>query len=88
MANAADRQMTQRLYELVEQLDDDQRHVVHLHYYQQLSLRQTAQVLNVTTSTVKHRLREVLAILRARLGVAGNEADVTRTIPAAKGETA
>jgi RNA polymerase sigma-70 factor (ECF subfamily) len=87
LADAADRQMAQRLYQAVDQLDDDQKHMVHLHYYQQLSLRQTAQVLNVATSTVKYRLREVLTILRTRLGVEESEPDVTRTIPVPKGET-
>jgi RNA polymerase sigma-70 factor (ECF subfamily) len=87
-ADVADRQMAQRLYEAVDQLDDDQKHVVHLHYYQQLSLRQTAQVLNVATSTVKYRLREVLRILRIRLGVEENESKVARTTPVVKGETA
>jgi RNA polymerase sigma-70 factor (ECF subfamily) len=86
-ADAADRQLAQRLYEAVDQLDDDQRHVVHLHYYQQLSIRETAKVLNVATSTVKYRLREVLRILRIRLGVEENEPDVARTITVAKGET-
>ncbi len=86
-ANAADRQMAQRLYEAVDQLDDDQRHVVHLHYYQQLSIRQTAKVLNVATSTVKYRLREVLKILRTKIVVEENEPGVARTIPVAKGET-
>lgn len=86
-ANAADRQLAQRLYEAVDQLDDDKRYIVHLHYYQGLSIRQTAKILNVATSTVKYRLREVLRILRIRLGVEENEPDVARTIPVAKGET-
>jgi RNA polymerase sigma-70 factor (ECF subfamily) len=88
VADAADRQMAQRLYAAVDQLEDDQKHVVHLHYYQQLSLRQTAQVLNVATSTVKYRLREVLTILRTRLGGEKNETAAARTIPVVKGETA
>jgi RNA polymerase sigma-70 factor (ECF subfamily) len=72
----------------VDQLDEDRRHVVHLHYYQGLSIRQTAEVLNVATSTVKYRLREVLRILRTRIVVEENELNVARTIPLAKGETA
>jgi RNA polymerase sigma-70 factor (ECF subfamily) len=84
----ADRQTAQRLYEAVDQLDEDRRHVVHLHYYQGLSIRQTAEVLNVATSTVKYRLREVLRILRTRIVVEENELNVARTIPLAKGETA
>jgi len=86
-ADAASRQMAQHLYKAVDQLDDDSKHVVHLHYYQQLSIRQTARVLDVATSTVKYRLREVLRILRARLGVEENEPNGARTIPIAHGET-
>lgn len=87
LTDVADRQMAQRLYEAVDHLDDDKRHVVHLHYYQQLSIRQTAKVLNVAVSTVKYRRREVLRILRVRLGVEENEANVARAIPVVKGET-
>jgi len=87
LADAADRQMAQRLYEAVDQLDDDQKHVVHLHYYQQLSIRQTARVLNVATSTIKYRLREALGILRTTLRVGEHEPDVARATPVAKGET-
>ncbi|MCU0915493.1 MAG: RNA polymerase sigma factor [Planctomycetes bacterium] len=85
-ATVVERQMAQRLYEAVDQLDDDTKHVVHLHYYEHLSLRQTAKVLDVATSTVKYRLREVLRVLRARLGVEENEPNGTRTIPIPNGE--
>jgi len=64
---AAQKQMAERLYEAVEQLDEGKRQVVHLHYYQGLSLRQTGLVLNVAASTVKYRLREVIRILRSEL---------------------
>ena len=87
LANAANRQMAQRLYEAVDQLDDDNRHIVHLHYYQHLSIRQTARVLDVATSTVKYRLREVLRILRTRLGVEESEPNGARTLPITNGET-
>ena len=87
LASAADRQTAQRLYEAVDQLDEDQRHIVHLHYYQQLSIRQTAKVLNVATSTVKYRLREVLKILRTKVAVEEDEFSVARTAPVAEGET-
>jgi RNA polymerase sigma-70 factor (ECF subfamily) len=85
-AHAADRQLAQRLYEAVDQLDEDKRHIAHLHYYQGLSIRETAKVLNVATSTVKYRLREVFRILRAKIGVEENEFDQERTISVAKGE--
>ncbi|MHC4482032.1 MAG: RNA polymerase sigma factor [Planctomycetota bacterium] len=85
-ANAAQRQMAKRLYETVDKLDDSKKHIVHLHYYQGLSIRETAKVLNISTSTVKYRLREVFKILRAKIGVEENELQQKRTIPIAKGE--
>jgi len=85
-ANAADRQLAQRLYEVVDQLDEDRKQVVHLHYYQGLSLRETAQVLGIAASTVKYRLREVLKILRAKIDVEENEID-RKAIPVREGET-
>ncbi len=86
-ANLAERQLAQRLYEAVGRLDEDKKHVVHLHYYQGLSLRETAKVLNVATSTVKYRLREVFKILRAKIGVEENVFEQKQTIPIAKGES-
>ena len=38
-----------------------------LHYYQELSIAETAEVLGVATSTVKYRLRGALELLRARM---------------------
>jgi RNA polymerase sigma-70 factor (ECF subfamily) len=72
-ANVAERQLARRLYETVDQLDEDKRSIVHLHYYQGLSIRETAKVLGIATSTVKYRLREVLKILRIQIGVEENE---------------
>ena len=65
--DAADREAARRLYALVEQLGESARETVHLHYYQELSLNETAEVLGVAASTVKYRLREALDLLRARL---------------------
>lgn len=61
---AADRDQAHQIYALVEGLEDKAREVVHLHYYQGLSLQETAEVLNVATSTVKYRLREAFDKLR------------------------
>jgi len=69
LANVAERQLAQRLYQAVDQLDDDKKHAVHLHYYQGLSIRETAKVLDVATSTVKYRLREVFKILKTKISV-------------------
>ena len=85
-ANVAERQLARRLYETVDQLDEDKRHVVHLHYYQGLSIKETARVLNIATSTVKYRLREVFKILRIKLGVRETGTQQEQTIPIAKGE--
>jgi RNA polymerase sigma-70 factor (ECF subfamily) len=86
MAGAADRQLAQRLYDIVDRLDENKRSVVHLHYYQGLSIRQTAKVLGIATSTVKYRLREVLRILRVKVDVEENELNLEQTISTAKGE--
>ncbi len=82
----AQRQLSQRLYEAVDRLDDDKKQVVHLHYYQALSLRETAKVLGIATSTVKYRLREVFKVLRVKLGVRETGTQQKQTIPIAKGE--
>jgi RNA polymerase sigma-70 factor, ECF subfamily len=63
---AAEREMGWQLYALVEQLDEEAKEAVHLHYYQGLSLKETAEVLNIATSTLKYRLREALNLLRAQ----------------------
>ena len=65
--DAAERDAASRLYGAVEQLDDDDRQTVHLHYYQGLSLAETAEALGVATSTVKYRLRQALNFLRSRV---------------------
>ena len=82
--NVAERQLAQRLYETVDQLDENKRSIVHLHYYQGLSIRETAKVLGIATSTVKYRLREVLKILRAKIDVEENGLNQKQTIPIAK----
>ena len=62
--SAAERELATQLYGLVERLDEDAREAVHLHYYQELTLEQTAEVLGVAVSTVKYRLRRGLDFLR------------------------
>ncbi len=86
-ANLAERQLAQRLYQAVGRLDEDKKHVVHLHYYQGLSIRETAKVLDIATSTVKYRLREVFKALRIKLGVRETGTQQRQTIPIAKGES-
>jgi len=64
--NAAERELAWQLYRWVDQLDEEKKQTVHLHYYQNLSLSETAEALGVATSTVKYRLREALDFLRTR----------------------
>ncbi len=59
--------LASRIYEGVERLDSESRLAIHLHYYQNLTLNQTAAVLEVSPSTVKNRLRQSLATLRRQL---------------------
>lgn len=64
--DAAEREVAQRVYGLVEQLDEETRQAVHLHYYQGLSLKETCEVLGMPSSTLKYRLREALNTLRSQ----------------------
>jgi RNA polymerase sigma-70 factor (ECF subfamily) len=63
----AEREQAHQLYALVEQLNEDSRQTVHLHYYQGLSLAETADALGIASSTVKYRLREAIEFLKARI---------------------
>ena len=85
-ANVAERQLAQQLYEAVDRLDEDKRQVVHLHYYQGLSLRETAAVLGIATSTVKYRLREVFRFLRKKIGAEQKTLKQTAILSIEKGE--
>ena len=62
--DAAERDMAHRLFALVNRLEERAKQAVHLHYYQGLSLEETAEALGIATSTVKYRLREALDFLR------------------------
>lgn len=64
--NAQESELAALLYGWTEQLEEDKRQVVHLHFYQGLSLSETAEVLSIATSTVKYRLREALQFLRTK----------------------
>ena len=64
--DAAERELAYQLHHWVDQLEEDQRQAVHLHYYQGLSLSETAEALGVATSTIKYRLRGALDALRAK----------------------
>lgn len=66
----AERDSAHRLYALVEQLEAESREVIHLHYYQDLSIQETAEILGLAASTVKYRMRGALATIKSRLNQA------------------
>ena len=55
------------VYGSVDELEPDLRHTVQLHYYQDLTLQETADAMGVATSTVKYRLHNALAELQRKL---------------------
>ena len=55
------------VYGSVDDLEPELRHTVQLHYYQDLTLQETADALGVATSTVKYRVRKALAELQRKL---------------------
>jgi RNA polymerase sigma-70 factor (ECF subfamily) len=65
--NAAERETAHQLYELVEKLEESVRETVHLHYYQGLTIQETADALEIATSTVKYRVRGALDFNNAHL---------------------
>lgn len=62
--SAAEAERAARLYAIVDELDENARQAIHLHYYQDLTLRETAEILNIPTSTLKYRLRGALDAIR------------------------
>jgi RNA polymerase sigma-70 factor, ECF subfamily len=65
------------VYGLVDELEPELRHTVQLHYYQDLTLQETADALGVATSTVKYRVRQALGELQKKL--APNPTSLTST---------
>ena|SRR5581483_11228315 len=55
------------LYTRVEGLEPELRESVHLHYYQGLTLQETADAMGVAGSTIKYRLRQAVAELQKQL---------------------
>jgi RNA polymerase sigma-70 factor (ECF subfamily) len=64
---AARADLANRLYATVDKLETDLRDTIHLHYYQGLTLDETASALSVATSTVKYRLRSALDELQKQM---------------------
>jgi len=58
--------LAHQLYYWVDRLEEEQKQAVHLHYYQGLSLSETAEVLGIASSTLKYRLKGALDFLRSK----------------------
>ncbi len=66
-ATACSRDAAAVAYAAVDALGPEFREPVHLHYYQELTLAETAEVLGLATSTVKYRIREALLQVQRQL---------------------
>jgi RNA polymerase sigma-70 factor (ECF subfamily) len=75
---AARTDWAQTLYRSVDNLIPKLRETVHLRYYQDLTLQETADVLGVATSTVKYRLRQALAELQKKLASDPSRIEIAR----------
>lgn len=64
---AASNDLARRIYGLVDHLPEELRETLHLHYYQELTLQETAAAMGVAVSTIKYRLRHALDKLEASL---------------------
>lgn len=66
-AQVARADLAATVYRTVDRLEPELRDTVHLHYYQGLTIEETAAALDIATSTVKYRLRSALARLQSKL---------------------
>jgi RNA polymerase sigma-70 factor (ECF subfamily) len=60
---AAQTDLAKTIYAAVDGLELDLRESVHLHYFQGLTLQETADAIGVASSTVKYRLRQAMGQL-------------------------
>jgi RNA polymerase sigma-70 factor (ECF subfamily) len=67
---AARKDLAATTYAAVDRLQSELRETIHMHYYQELTIQETADAMAVATSTVKYRLRQALAELESELSSA------------------
>lgn len=58
----------EQIESLIQTLDPDQRQMVYLYYYEEMKVRQIAQILDMPAGTVKSRLYWIRNRLRSQLG--------------------
>jgi RNA polymerase sigma-70 factor (ECF subfamily) len=54
------------VYASVDEMEPGLRDTIHLHYYQGLTIQETAAAMGVATSTVKYRQRQALDLLQKK----------------------
>jgi RNA polymerase sigma-70 factor (ECF subfamily) len=59
------------VWSAADQLPEDLRQTVHLHYYQELTLQETADALGIAVSTVKFRISKAIGQLQKELAEPG-----------------
>ena len=59
--------LREKVYASVDKLAPEVRDTIHLHYYQELTLEETATAMGVAASTVKYRLRQGISELEQKL---------------------
>ena len=64
---ATRKDMAATVYAAVDALAPELRETIHLHYYQELTIQETAAAMEVATSTVKYRLRQALEDLETKV---------------------
>jgi RNA polymerase sigma-70 factor, ECF subfamily len=74
------RDLSATVHAAVQRLDPDLRDTVHLHYYQELTLQETADALGLATSSVKYRLRQAIGELQKQLEPGGMKS-MTKQVP-------
>ena len=67
----ADRERTQRIAAVLQQLSPEQREVVVLHVFDDLKLREVAELLAIPKNTAQSRYRYAIANVRSKLQAAG-----------------
>jgi len=78
-AELADRDSVAAVWRAADQLPDELRQTVHLHYYQELTLQETAHALGIAVSTVKHRLQTGIGHLQELLAEPGLNPVIAKT---------